>query len=664
MSSPAPSPDPYLHPAPSACEDARHGLGEGSGTEDGAHERVSTVTDTEVAMAPSTEPAPLPFWSWRRPWPSLVVIAVYLLIGIAAYWSMLPNISDQPFGIDPDFTQAMWFMAWVPHAIGHGLNPLFSPAIYVPNGVNLMESLASPLLGLLTAPLALVASPVMRANLLLASAMPVSATAGFIVLRRWRVWGPAAALGGLMYGFSPYMVGQSQEYIALTFLALPPFITLTVASILQNRGSPRRLGVQLGLLVSAQFLISSEVLATVVVLAVVAVVYVAIHDRAEVLERARTAARPVGIALVLAAVLLAYPLWMMLAGPQHFTGPAWAIANPYHNDLLSFVVPGPLQSVSLGMPALGARLDAVIGPTAGGYVGIPLLALAGIFAWRSRRNLRTQLAAILMLCALVLSLGPYLAVNGRLTHIPLPFLVLDHIPLFDSILPFRISFATDACLAAVLAFGLDDMRGGPGRSPEDGANRWRWVGPPRVAVLGLILIALVATQLPQWPLRPMAAPAVALPPAVRAAIPARDPVALSYPYATLYDMQPMAWQADDGFRFRLLGGYGFHPDAHGGPSLAPDLMSPPALQTFLAAQDGANPYGPPPPIGPELVASTRRALSRYDVRVVIVDRSERGSAPVVTLFQDALGPPKLSVGRFSLWAGWPGEKGTGPSPGR
>ena len=29
-----------------------------------------------------------------------------------------------------------------------------------------------------------------------------------------------------------------------------------------------------------------------------------------------------------------------------------------------------------------------------------------------------------------------------------------------------------------------------------------------------------------------------------------------------------------------------------------------------------------------------------------------GSGPVMRLFNDALGPPKLSAGHFSLWANW------------
>jgi peptidoglycan/LPS O-acetylase OafA/YrhL len=115
--------------------------------------------------------------------------------------------------------------------------------------------------------------------------MPVSATAAFVVLRRWQVWSPAAALGGLLYGFSPYMVGQSRDHIELIFVPLPPFIALTVVSILQRRGSPLRLGIQLGLLVTAQYLISPEITAIVGVLTVAAVVFTATSGT-PVLDRA------------------------------------------------------------------------------------------------------------------------------------------------------------------------------------------------------------------------------------------------------------------------------------------------------------------------------------------------------------------------------------------
>lgn len=586
----------------------------------------------------------------RKVSPLMVVTLGYLSIGLAAFWPVLPwDFAHHLFGAHGDYMQSVWFLGWVAHALVHGLNPFFSNAMLVPTGVNLAQNTESPLLGLVAAPFTLTLGPVVSANLLMVLAMPASATAAFVVLRKWRVWGPAAALGGLIYGFSPYMVAESVAHVDRLFVPLPPFIAFTVASILQRRGPPRRLGIQLGLLVAAQYLISPEVCTVVVIFIIAAVACVAIRDSASL----RQMARPAGIALGVTAVLLAYPVWFLIAGPQHFSGPTTPIANLDHNDLLSFVVPGPFQRVPLGMRSLGTRLAGNAVDRAGGYLGVPLLIVTGILAWYSRRSPRLQLAVVLLLSAALLSLGPYLAVDGRLTRIPLPFLLLDHLPLVNDILPGRIGFEIGACLAAVIAFGVDDMHRAPARGPRPGGSTRRG----RVFA-GITLAVLVATQLPQWP---NATPsAVALPANIGRAVPAGDPVTITYPYLTAFSLPPMLWQAEDGFGFRLLGGYAYHPDASGGPSLFPSVMNPPNLQRFLAGQDIATSfffqlYGPPLPVSPKLVAATRTALSRYDVRLVIVDRSVEGSGPVMELFNDALGPPKLSAGQFSMWADWHGR---------
>jgi len=382
--------------------------------------------------------------------PSAVfLVVVYLALGIAAHWSALSGISDHFLGVTPDFTISAWYLGWVPHALGHGLNPWFSYSMFAPNGVNLAEATEGPLLGLIVTPLATVLGPVARANLLLILAMPVSATAAFVVLRRWNIWFPSAAIGGLIYGFSPYMMGQAVDHTVLAFVPLPPFIALVVVAIIQHKQPRLRLGVWLGVLIAAQFLISPEVLASVGIMTVIALVVTAVRRPRLVRERTARVTASVGIAVAVSAVLMAYPVWMMLDGPQHFRGSTYPASNPYHNDLFSFVVPAYIQKLSLGL--------------------------------------------------------------------------------------------------------------------------------------------------------------------------------------------------------KSIGGYSDHPDANGLPILFPTLMSPPDLQQFLASQDGFNPYGRPLPFGPQLVEETRRTLTQYGIGAVIVDRSVSGSGPVVQLFTDAMGAPKVSAGQFSLW---------------
>jgi len=558
---------------------------------------------------------------------------------------------------DPE--QSLWELAWEHYALLHGLNPLFSHAIYVPGGVNLGANTAAPLLGIVTTPMALFLGPVTIFNLIALVAMPISATAAFFVLRKWNVWLPAAAIGGLVYGFGPEEVGQNLDlHIFLTFIPLPPLIAATVVSILQRRDISWRRAIELGVLLSAQYLISPEVAADVVIIGVAAVAFVAIRRPALSRERAMAVASSALIAAIVTLVLLAYPVWMLVAGPQHVPTPPHPPNNPYFkNDLLNFFVPGPTQRISFGMRSLG---DTVVDRFITGensYIGIPVLLVVGYLVYRCRRVPRVQLAlALLLLCA-VLTLGPYLVVDGHSTDIPLPFLILDHIPFFNSVVPPRMAFGVDACLAALTAFSLDKVSRDGWSSLRRAPRQWWRTSELRHGSLAVtVLVVLAVTLLPQWPYA--TTPATTLPTRIRQAIPAGDPIALTYPYNTYFHVQPMVWQVNDNFDFRLLGGYGFHPwPKNADPSgyigfdrpLEPVPMNPAGLQQFLANQEGVTLYGTRPPLNSGLVSVTRTVLSKYNVKVVIVDRSAGGSGPVAKLFQLALGSPTATAGSFVLW---------------
>ncbi len=575
-----------------------------------------------------------------------VVVATYLVLGLIAYWPVFPGISDRLFGRTGDYVLSAWFIGWVPHAIAHGLNPFFTNAMFAPTGVNLAQNTASPLLGLIGAPLTEAFSPLVSTNVLMVLAMPISATAAFVVLRQWEVWLPGAALGGLVYGFSPYMVGQGSDHLVFTFVPLPPFIALTLVSILQRKGPPWRLGLQLGLLVVAQYLISQEVLVDTVIICVVALVCIAVRHPRRIREMADAMVRPLVVAVPLAVALLAYPVWMLVAGPQHETSGVSSVDTPYVNDLLNFFVPGPLQHVSLGMRSLGDRLMVGAHPVStgpfglvgsnpdefDGYIGVLVLALVGFLVWRSRRSPRMQLASALFLASAVLSMGSYLVVDARSTNFPLPFLLLAHAPLIKNVLPSRFSLEVSGCLAAMIAFGLDDMQ----------RHRARPAWLTSRVFAAAVVAALVVTQLPQWPYATSAREST-LPRALRTAIPAGDPATITYPYPTGLTTQPLTWQMDAGYRFRLVGGYAHATDPNGA-QVTTRFFGPSALQLVLA--------GLPSPLGPKLVSMTRITLSEYDIGLVIVDRSEPGSGQAMELFTDALGPPRASSGQFSLWANW------------
>jgi len=591
---------------------------------------------------------------------SLAVVCGYLVLGLAAFWSDLPHISRTVFSGatlgDPQLS--LWEVSWEHYALLHGLNPFFSHAMFVPGGLNLGMNTATPLLGAITTPLAPFVGPVTILNLIAVAAMPISAAAAFFVLRKWQVWLPAAAIGGLVYGFGPNTVGQNLDlHIYLTFIPLPPLIAATVVSIFQRRTVSWRLAVLLGVLFSAQYLIMPEVAAYVVLLGVAAIVFVAIRRPSLVRERAMPVASSALIAGVVALVLLAYPVWMLAAGPQHVPTPPHPPGNPYdENDLLNFIVPGATQRISFGMGSLSNRVDHLL-TAEDSYIGIPVLLVVGYLVYRSRRVPRVQLASALLLLSALLTLGAHLVVDGRNTGIPLPFLVLDHVPFFNSIIPPRLAFGVDTALAALIAFSLDEVRRDEATSLQPGPRRW-WRAPEVTngfLAVG-VLVVLAVTLLPKWPYATTRV--TTLPAQIRQAIPAGDPVAITYPYATYFHVQPMVWQVNDDFKFQLLGGYGFHPwPKSADPSgwlgldrpLEPVPMNPEGLQRFLANQEGVTLYGPQPTLDSSLVGVTRATVSTYNIKVIIVDRFAHGSKRVAELFQMAFGSPTASTGSFLLW---------------
>src|SRR4029077_7324591 len=117
--------------------------------------------------------------------------------------------------------------------------------------------------------------------------------------------------------------------------------------------------------------------------------------------------------------------------------------------------------------------------------------------------------------------------------------------------------------------------------------------------------------------------AITLPKDVSNAVPLDDPLAITFPFACNAAMQPLQWQFNDGFQFRLLGGYAYHPGPHAAPDFEPTLVDPPQLQQFLIANDFATAltlgHGASPTLGPSLVKATRAALKANDVQLVIVN---------------------------------------------
>jgi hypothetical protein len=444
-----------------------------------------------------------------------------------------------------------------------------------------------------------------------------------------------AFLGGLVYGFSPYMLAQGSLHLNLCFAPLFPLMVVAIDDLMvRGRHSTRRAGLTLGGLATAQYFVSSELLADFGVLAVVAVVVLALRYRREAAARARRVAAGLGWALAPFAALAGYPLVFGIVGPEHYVQNYLSTHGDetIRNDLLSPLVPTPAELVA---PARWSSLGAGLVTTGiaenGGYLGIPLvMCWVAALCWAAlKRNSLALLLGLIALVAFLLSLGPSLQVHERDTGIWLPFALSAHFPLLQVAVAARYSLFVFLGVVIAVAVALDALwsslasaaasrpagvPAGAAPGPEDlqapsrrpgslgppsaGIRRARGaVGPVLPEVLGAgALVAVVLLAL--LPDRPISSASVAVPSyftggGVRA-VPSGSNV-LFYPYPYEQDDFSMVWQAESGFRFDLLGGYVLTPlqldppaGAGQGGNDVPPTLTPPMLQILFYSANGSS----------------------------------------------------------------------------
>lgn len=512
----------------------------------------------------------------------LVAAVAYALLAVLVYLPITPLDSSRlPGPRLGDPIQMVWFIAWTPFAILHGHNPLFTIYIDAPLGANLASNTLAPLLGILAAPITYTAGPVAALNLLFHLSLAASAFTMFWVLGRWSVWWPARFLGGCVYGFGAYMQFSARSNVNLVFLVIPPVVLACLDELLvRRRGSPLLIGGALGCLLALQLLVNPELLADLAVLTLVGVGYLALTNRHAVRRVLRYAARGIATAAVCFAALATWPVWMLVAGPRHVSGPLQppSLNAGFHEDLIGPFVHSLHESTVL-------QGGVIHWGNSSGYFGIPLVVLLVVLAWVSWRQAIVRFSSLMAAVAFLLALGPQLTVDSHHTPLPLPEALFEHMPLLWNVLPIRLGAFQYLFAAIVLAVGLDHLyqmsaaawrrhclrMGALGRRRSEAAGlrplassptRAQWIP---VALIGLVVLALLpvaSTYLGQ-------SSGQELPQGYRSAaslvstVTPQGGTVLTLPLPTGEHDMPMLWQAQSRMAFRLVGGYAFVPGPHG-----------------------------------------------------------------------------------------------------
>ena len=581
------------------------------------------------------------------------VLLVYVALAVLAFGPISPwNNHRLPetlmggggFG-DP--AQMTWFLTWTPYALLHGLNLFHSNYLNYPHGVNLTENTLAPLLGLLGAPVTLTLGPIAAFNVLIRLAFASSALSMYGLLRTW-VRRPVAFVGGLLYGFGPYSVTQGQSHLNLVFIPLPPLIIWCLYRLVSGRVTrPWRTGVLLGLLASAQFFIDAEILLLLGFTVAVGAVAAALSQPKRFVTRLHALAVAAGAAIGVFTVLCGYPISLMVLARDRLSGTVQPIPilQFYRGDLAGLVVPTmnefvkPTKLVAVSSAYVGGNLTENVG-----YWSAPFLVLFVLLLVVRWRDTLVRNAGVMAFIAVVMSLGPQLIINTRVTAIALPESLFTHLAFFDNVVPARFAFV--AWLFAVLAVAVGIERELAQRRVGD-RHRNRIVGATALALATASIVML-------WPTTPFVTVAANFPPdtsSLLAVIP-RGSVVLTYPYPVVFDTEAQSWAAQSLMRFRLLGGYATYRTASGAGSPVPPLLEPAAVQEFLGvARYGGRQYYPALARGAHVQAALCTFIRRYHVGAIVAWFVGAQPLKVGQLVDRAIGRP-TQVSRDHTLAVW------------
>lgn len=468
----------------------------------------------------------------------ITALAASIYFGLAVFFFGIPVLHDPShyyIGAGQDPGVYMWCLVWWPYAIVHRLNPFFTRLIWVPSGANLAWAASIPGPSLFMAPLTRYLGPVASFNLLTVAAPATAALAAFLVCNNLSgKFGPAL-VGGYLFGFSSYELGQELSHLSLSIVFCIPLAVYLALLRIEERISGRWFIALYSVVLATQFTTATEIFATLALFTAMAICFATILLPAVQRRRVLFTAGQIALAYGVCALLVSPLLYYALKGGEP------RVVNPPEvcsTDLLNFVIPTEITYLGSGvLRTIADRINPELWYSEkGGYLG-PLTLVVLFFGWQHRREPLVRLVMLLVIAISICSLGPRLHIAGK-SYFPLPWALTQKIPLIDQALPIRFTVYLWLLVGIVTSCALSiDIRSGIARG-----------GLALIITLFLVPnVSYFRTQITQ-----VDTPLLFSSGQFRSYIP-RDATLLILPFGLFGNS--MLWQAESGMYFKMAGGY-------------------------------------------------------------------------------------------------------------
>ncbi|WP_166458900.1 hypothetical protein [Verrucosispora sioxanthis] len=546
-------------------------------------------------------------------WRDAAALASFAVLGFWVTARMWLNPHDGIRDNPTDMEQFEWMLAHGARVVTEFAYPFSSDRMNVPESVNLMANTSVLSVSLPMTPITLLFGTRTAFLVFLTLGLIATAAAWYFLLSRVVLPGARgpAWLGATFCAYAPAMLSHANAHPNIVSQYVVPLIIWRTLR-LGDSGRWLRNGLLLALVIVWQAFLNLEILLmTAIGLAVVVVAMVI--GRSELRTRVRPFAAGLGVAAVVSAALLAYPLYVQFFGPGAYHGLPWVIRG-YSTDLASFFA---YSRESLAGDARSAAGLAKNPTEENAFFGWPLVILVTALVWLLRRNVVVIGLAALGLLFAVLSLGREIRFDRRGTGVPGPWALLEELPVLHSVVPTRWALAITPIVGLILAYGAERVRDLASRHPD----RRSQVRLATVTGLAMALVPVLPTPLPTKRLEPV--PEFVTSGAWRPYLAGgRSVVTLPLP-DTEY-AEPLRWSARTRQEMPIARGYFLGPDTRPGRNRVALFSAPPRPTSSFF--DTIRRTGEVPPITERTRREAVEDLRYWRAGVVILGPHEHADA--------------------------------------
>lgn len=387
-----------------------------------------------------------------------LVLTGYAALTIFFTYPLIINFSTAIPGNRGDGPIFLWNLWWMKYALlDLKTNPFYTDYIFYPKGVGLIFHTFTPLNGLISIPFQLLFGIVVANNIIIISSFILSAFGAYLLIDYLTSDKPASFIGGIIFAFCPYKFAHLLGHFNLTTTQWIPFYILSLIRLTREERTKSLNGIQAGLFLLFTALSDYYYFIFLGIFTILYLGYVFFSDKKTIINPSFFKGC---IALFVTFIIGFLPV-LSSAVTDIVRGEYARVvgrggAATYVADLLGFFTPSVLHPVvgryawEISKHFTGNTADSTV------FIGYTVILLASLTIIKFyRRNDHVRFWTLSLIVFLMLSLGLFPHILGREIKIPMPFFLINYLPVVNNMrVPSRLNIMMMLSFAVLSSFSL------------------------------------------------------------------------------------------------------------------------------------------------------------------------------------------------------------------